>query len=324
MMFGRRHLTTWMCLLVALLVWPAPTTADHGNAATVFTGSFPHFSPVFVADAKGLFKKHGLSVAVRVFDTGVGAAAAFRGGRADYQAGCDFATINLLQTEDIIVLAPYEHDSDSIIISVREGIKDLRDLKGRKVGLRRGTTSEFFTLRALKDVGLGLKDIDVVNLFAADQLPAIVRGDIDAASWWQPFGWQAEAASSGKVRTLVTARGYYTLWCSLVAQRKYVEAHPKETVAFLKALHDASEWLTRVSLDEKAALVTQYTKSDLTTTRQVMSLQTYSIVETPEYRKSMRDMEEFMRAGGLVKKPIQWENVLGSRYLREVDSSLVK
>ena len=31
-----------------------------------------------------------------------------------------------------------------------------------------------------------------MNLGPADMLPALVRGDIDVASWWQPFGWRAE------------------------------------------------------------------------------------------------------------------------------------
>ncbi|MBI4591496.1 MAG: ABC transporter substrate-binding protein [Candidatus Rokubacteria bacterium] len=324
MRIGRWHLALWAGVLAVLLAWPAPMTADHGNTATAFSGPFPHFAPLFVADAKGLFKKHGLNVTVRLFDSGGAASSAFRGGRADYLAGCDFPTISLLQVEDVIVLAPYEHDSESIMISAREGIKNLADVKGKKVGIPLRSTSEFFTFRALKDVGLGPKDVEVVNLGPADMLPAVVRGDIDVASWWQPFGWRAEEASAGKVRTLVTAKGYYTLWCPMSARRKYVEAHPKETVAFLKALHEGTEWLNRASLDERTAFVTEYAKSDPKTTRQLISLLTYSMVETPEYRKSLREMEEFMLNAGLVKKRIEWDKVLGSKYLREVDPSLVK
>jgi NitT/TauT family transport system substrate-binding protein len=324
-MSGRRaQLGLVAVALITMLAWPQDGRADHGNAITAFSGPFPHFAPLFIADAKGFFKKHGVNATVRLFDSGGAASAAFRGGRADFLAGCDFPTISLLQVEDAIVLGPIEHDTDSIMISARDGIPALKDLKGKKVGIPPRSTSEFFTFRALKDVGLGPKDVEVVNLGPADMLPALVRGDIDVASWWQPFGWRAEEASGGKVKTLVTAKGYYTLWCPISARRAYVEAHPKETVAVLKALLDAVQWLNQVSLDERAAAVTEYAKSDPKTTKQLMALLTYDMTETADYRTSMKEMEEFMLKAGLIKKAVEWDKVRGTRYLREVNPALVK
>lgn len=317
----------WVRCLVAVVIALVGGMASAPAAEvtlTAFSGPFPHFAPLFVADGKGFFKKHGVNATVRLFDSGGAASAAFRGGRADVLSGCDFPTISLLQVEDAVVLAPIEHDSESIMISSREGIGSLKDVKGKKIGIPLRSTSEFFTFRALKDVGLGPKDVEVVNLGPADMLPAIVRGDIDVASWWQPFGWRAEEASGGKVRTLTTAKGYYTLWCPISARRKFVEENAAGTVAFLRAMHDAVQWLNRVPLDEKAAFVTQYAKSDLKTTRQLMSLLTYDLTETPEYRAAMKEMERFMLEAGLIKKPIDWDKTLGSRYLRQVSPDLVK
>jgi ABC-type nitrate/sulfonate/bicarbonate transport system substrate-binding protein len=323
----RLRRTQWAAVIAAGLTMVAGAggaRAADGNTVTAFSGPFPHFAPLFIADTKGFFKKHGLNTTVRLFDSGGAASAAFRGGRADFLSGCDFPTISLLQVEDAIVLAPIEHDSESIMISAREGVTSLKDVKGKKVGIPLRSTSEFFTFRALREVGLGPKDVEVVNLGPADMLPAVVRGDIDVASWWQPFGWRAEEASGGKVRTLVTAKGYYTLWCPISARRKYVEDNPAQTIAFLRALHDAVQWLNRAPLDEKAQVVTDYVKSDLKTTKQLMALLTYDMTETPEYRSGLKEMEQFMLNAGLIKKPIDWEKVLGSKYLREVSPSLVK
>ena len=310
-------------VLLTMLVGARGAAAADGPV-TAFSGPFPHFAAVFIADSKGFFKKHGVNATVRLFDSGGAASAAFRGGRADLLAGCDFPTISLLQVEDAIVLAPIEHDSESIMISAREGIGSLKDLKGKKVGIPLRSTSEFFTFRALKDVGLGPKDIEVVNLGPADMLPAVVRGDVDVASWWQPFGWRAEQASNGKVKTLTTAKGYYTLWCPISARRKFVEENPAQTVAVLRALRDAVQWLKTAPLDEKAAAVTEYAKSDPKTTRQLMELLTYDMTETEAYRTAMKEMEAFMLNAGLIKKSIDWPKVLGTKYLREVDPSLVK
>jgi ABC-type nitrate/sulfonate/bicarbonate transport system substrate-binding protein len=310
--------------LIVVLAGASGTPAADSPAITAFSGPFPHFAPLYVADAKGFFKARGVNAIVRLFDSGGAASAAFRGGRADFLSGCDFPTISLLQVEDAIVLAPIEHDTESIIMSAPTTITSLKDLKGKKIGMPLRTSSEFFAFRALKDVGLGPKDVETVNLGPADLLPAVVRGDVAAASWWQPFGWKAEEASGGKVRTLVKGSGYYTLWCPISARRKFVEEQPAATVAFLQALRDAVQWLNQASLDEKAKLVTEYTKSDFKATRQIMEVMNYDMTETPEYRASMREMEEFMLKSGLIKKPIDWTKVLGSQYLRQVDPALVK
>jgi ABC-type nitrate/sulfonate/bicarbonate transport system substrate-binding protein len=103
-----------------------------------------------------------------------------------------------------------------------------------------------------------------------------------------------------------------------------VEAHPKETVATLKALLDAVQWLNQVTLDERAAAVTEYAKSDPKTTKQLMALLTYDMTETADYRTSMKEMEEFMLKAGLIKKAVEWDKVRGTRYLREVNPALVK
>jgi len=320
---GRWH-GTGVAVLALMLLGGSIDARAADVTITAFSGPFPHFAPLFVADGKGFFKKHGLNATVRLFDSGGAASTAFRGGRADVLSGCDFPTISLLQVEDAIVLAPIEHDSDSIMISAREGITGLKDLKGKKIGIPLRSTSEFFTFRALKDVGLGPKDVEVVNLGPADMLPAVVRGDIDVASWWQPFGWRAEEASGGKVKTLTTASGYYTLWCPVSARRKFVEDNPAATVAFLRAIQDAVQWLNKTPLDEKAAFVAEYTKGDAKTIRRLMALLTYDMTETQDYRTSMKQMEEFMLQAGLIKKPIEWDKALGSRYLREVNPALVK
>jgi ABC-type nitrate/sulfonate/bicarbonate transport system substrate-binding protein len=303
---------------------PRPAWAADEVTITAFSGPFAHFAALFVADAKGFFKARGVNVTVRLFDSGGAASAAFRGGRADVLSGCDFPTISLLQVEDAIVLAPIEHDDASILMSAPKSVSGLKDLRGKKVGVPLRTSAEFFTARALASVDMTLKDIQLVNLGPADLLPAVVRGDVEAAAWWEPFGWKAEEASAGKVQTLVKGKGFYTLWCPISARRKFVDAHPAETVRFLQALQDATKWLTAASSDERGRLIANYAKSDFATTKKLADLLTYDMTETPEYRASMAAIEDFMLKSGLIKKSVDWPKVLGTKYLREADPALVK
>ena len=131
------------CLLGVLAVLDlgaGPAVAQ--TKISVFSGPFAHFSSVFVADAKGYFKKHGLDATVRLFDSGGAASAAFRGGRADLLAGCDFPVISLLQVEDVVVLAPIERDVETILITAQPDIRGLADLKGKRIGVRLKSSSD--------------------------------------------------------------------------------------------------------------------------------------------------------------------------------------
>jgi ABC-type nitrate/sulfonate/bicarbonate transport system substrate-binding protein len=320
---GRRGL-----LLLVLAVFIAGTgtrgTVAADEPITAFSGPFAHFAPLFVADAKGFFKARGVNVTVRLFDSGGAASAAFRGGRADFLSGCDFPTISLLQVEDAVVLAPIEHDAESILMSAPKTITGPKDLKGKKIGVPLRTSSEFFTARVLDSVGLSVKDVQLVNLGPADLLSAVVRGDVDVASWWEPFGWKADEASGGKIQSLVRGKGYYTLYCPISARRKFVESRPADTVKFLAALRDAVKWLNETPSEERARVVTDYAKSDFKTTKQMMDFLVYDMTETQDYRTSMKAIEEFMFKSGLIKKAVDWPKVLGTKYLREVDAALVK
>lgn len=309
----------FVVLTVLVILFPSIATGEHSTSLTVFSGTAPIFASVFVADAKGFFKRHGVDVRVRIFDTGATALTAFKAGRAEFLAGCDFAQTSLLQIQDVVFLSPIARD-DTQTISGGPGIHRVADLKGKKVGLRLKSTAEFVLVRALKRANLGIKDVELVNLIPADAVPALVRGDIDAASWWPPFNWQAEEASGGKVKTIATGETN----CLISAVRKHVETHPRETITFLRALYDATKWLNQVSLDERARVVSSYTKLDLKSTKAIMELTKFDMTETPDYRTFMKEMADFMLETGLMEKPVAWEKVLGSRYLREVDPSLVK
>ncbi len=68
-------------------------------------------------------------------------------------------------------------------------VKTLADLKGRKVALNggKGGVPAYVTEVQLRDVGLTLKDLDVVNLSLPDSVAALRNGSIDATSLPSPF-----------------------------------------------------------------------------------------------------------------------------------------
>ncbi|MDB5802107.1 MAG: ssuA [Rhodocyclales bacterium] len=60
------------------------------------------------------------------------------------------------------------------------GINTLKDLRGKRIGLHKGTATQLSAGRALEQVGITEKDVKIVNLEPAASLAAFTGGDLDA------------------------------------------------------------------------------------------------------------------------------------------------
>ncbi|KWF05396.1 ABC transporter substrate-binding protein [Burkholderia pseudomultivorans] len=97
--------------------------------------------------------------------------------------------------------------NNQVTLARREtAIRGIADLKGRRVGYVRATTSHYFLYRQLAEAGLGFDDIQPINLSPTDGLSAYDRGDIDA---WAIYGYNGQLARDRYgARVLKTGKGY--------------------------------------------------------------------------------------------------------------------
>lgn len=78
------------------------------------------------------------------------------------------------------------------------GITRLADLRGKRVATMPRTSSAYFLERCLRTAGVGPADVDVVPFVAGSDRPltmipqALVRGEIDAATVWEPHMQKAQ------------------------------------------------------------------------------------------------------------------------------------
>lgn len=77
-------------------------------------------------------------------------------------------------------------DSEALVVQNSANIKKLADLKGKRVGLPFNTSVHFAALAAFKTAGLGVNDVQLLNM-RADTIPsAWTRREIDASYIWIP------------------------------------------------------------------------------------------------------------------------------------------
>lgn len=74
-----------------------------------------------------------------------------------------------------------------LLVPAGSSVRALADIKGKRVAYTKGSSSEFALAAALRQVGLGLKDIVVANLSPVDGQAALANGSVDAWAIWDPF-----------------------------------------------------------------------------------------------------------------------------------------
>jgi NitT/TauT family transport system substrate-binding protein len=139
-----------------------------------------------VAVEKGYFKAAGVDVTLVWFEY-VPSMEAFSEGKVD--AVCmtngDALVAGSSGARSVgVVLNDYSNGNDMIV--AQPGIKQLSELKGKKVGVEVGFVDHLLLMEGLKSVGLTESDIDIVNTKTQDTPALLKAGGVSAVAAWQP------------------------------------------------------------------------------------------------------------------------------------------
>ena len=143
---------------------------------------------------------------------------------------------------DLLYVAyePPAPTSEAILVPKDSPIKSVKDLKGKKVVLNKGSNVHYLLVRALEDAGLKYSDIQTIFLPPADARAAFERGSVDAWVIWDPY--QAAAEQQLQARTLRDASGIADNHQFYLATKPYAEQHPKVIEALIEEVRDVGEW----------------------------------------------------------------------------------
>jgi NitT/TauT family transport system substrate-binding protein len=106
-----------------------------------------------------------------------------------------------------ILLNDFSFGNDMVV--AKPGIKTMRDLKGKKVGVEVGFVDHLLLLKGLEANGLAEKDVELVNIPTGQTAQALASGSVSAIAAWQPNSGQAlkEVIGSKAIYTSADAPG---------------------------------------------------------------------------------------------------------------------
>ncbi|MFC3834298.1 aliphatic sulfonate ABC transporter substrate-binding protein [Deinococcus rufus] len=89
--------------------------------------------------------------------------------------------------------------TEAVIVPRGSSLQRVSDLKGKRIGVARGSSAHAFLYSVLNSVGLTFSDVTVVPLLPPDARPAFESGSIDAWAVWDPFLTTAVQATGARV-----------------------------------------------------------------------------------------------------------------------------
>lgn len=229
-------------LLVALLGWSSPAWAQ--TRMTIATGVDPVFSAYYVAQEAGLFKKHGLDVRINTGPSGSAMVSFLVNGQIESAFGSEIAGVANHNLDPNVVMVAQATRLVRWIAVVGRNIDTLDQLKGKKVGVARGSGGEVFWLAMLDKLKLNAADYTVVNVEAPEMVAALERGNIDAYAVWEPWVTRGLAAVKN-TKVLRDQEGILEQGVYIYMNRGWIQKNPAPAEAFMRALVEATEIINK-------------------------------------------------------------------------------
>jgi ABC-type nitrate/sulfonate/bicarbonate transport system substrate-binding protein len=229
-----------LALAVALFATLRSPTVPLASVSRVTIAVPMHISSAtfFVAAAGGLFQKTGVEVITQPFSLGKDALQSVIDGRADLALVADTPLMFALQNgAEISVLAGLSRGRRLLAVVARKdrGIRRLEDLRGKSVGLSLGTNLPYFLDAMLQVHGVPSETVRLVDLTTPEVVNALLSGNIDAATLYQPFLATVLEQMGGQVEVFY-GEDIYSFRNFLVGKTSYIDSHPQEIRRILQGL----------------------------------------------------------------------------------------
>ncbi|MDT0609182.1 aliphatic sulfonate ABC transporter substrate-binding protein [Streptomyces lancefieldiae] len=311
----RRHLTTSLAALSAMALLAAcgsgSDSGDSGDKVRFgYIGDFNGASLIAIADAKGLWKKHGLTAESTVFTNGPLQIQALGTDNLDFgyigpgamwlpaSGQAKVVAINTLGNSDRVIAQP--------------GIDSMRQLEGKTVAVPEGTSGDMILSLALEKAGMTKDDLKVVPMDPSTIVSAFSSQQVDAAGFWYP----ATATIKKQVPDLVElARNTdfeddisfptaFVAGNKLVADRpekvKKVLAVLREAIAFRSAHTDEAVELTA----DKLRVPVDQVEADAANNKLLGVDELDALTRDGTVAKWLTGMNDYFVKTGKLKKPV--------------------
>ena len=288
-------------LVLSVLLWSGAAWAQ--TKMTIATGVDPVFSAYYVAQQEGLFKKHGLDVRINTGPSGSAMVSFLINGQIESAFGSEIAGVANHNLDPNVVVVAQATRLVRWIAIVGRNVDNLEQLKGKKIGVARGSGGEVFWLALVDRLKLNAADYTVVNVEAPEMIAALERGNIDAYAVWEPWVTRGLAAVKN-TKVLRDQEGILEQGVYIYMNLGWIKKNPEQAEGFVRALIEATDVINK---DRKRAAkdVSDFLKSlDPQLVEQLMTKLRFEMVLDDFTISLFRLAETQLKQQGKLTKPL--------------------
>ncbi|MDR7400297.1 MAG: ABC transporter substrate-binding protein [Armatimonadota bacterium] len=318
-----------LVMLVVVLLWTG-VTAEHAaiHAQARIPVRLAYQINIFgglaiVALERDLFTRRGLEVR----GTGVAGGIEARSGlftgdfNAVTMAKTPFLTTVAAGPAVAVAMTLYGGNMNAVVVRRDSPIRQLGDLRGRKVASQVGTGSDLaFKDFVLPSVGLRESDVQVVNARYTDHVGMLQAGLVDAFVGVEPFITLAEGMGIGRI--LVEHTRFDPNPSFLVLNEEWFQRNPEGVRRLVEAWVDAYELWLRNRRDFAAALQGFYSARGTPLNLDVAMRLTEKMDVYPGVLGGLRDYlgqeTEALFRRGQIRARIDWNRALRTELVTQV------
>ncbi|HEX6242920.1 MAG TPA: ABC transporter substrate-binding protein [Polyangiales bacterium] len=210
--------------------------------------------------------------------------------------------------------------STYVAVPSDSSINSIKDLKGKKVAMFKGTNIQLAINKILEKNGLKEKDVRFINMDTATAKAALVTKDIDAAFGGADF---IALRDQGIAKIVYNSRDddpRFLRHCTFVGSEAFIQKYPQITQRVVTTLVKAAKWLS--DYDKNPTPVYQlWTKSGVqfSNYKEDLAAESLKVRSSPlldpyivsTYKWNISEAKRF----GLIRNDINWDQWVDRRFL---------
>jgi aliphatic sulfonates family ABC transporter substrate-binding protein len=199
-----------------------------------------HSNIILALKNKHLLEQRGYKPKFIPFLSGPSLNEAIMAKKLDIGFAGDFPTVSLLASGAKVKIIATTNKSlrQAIVVDNDKinAIKNIKDLKGKKIALVKGSASHYFLLKVLKDHGIDIESVKIIHTDVTNQPLALISNEVDAIVSWEPWPTKIEKEKIGKIIFSGDYSGY------IFAQEDLIKKEPQKVQDFIEGLQKALEF----------------------------------------------------------------------------------
>lgn len=204
----------------------------------------PSGALVHVAEARGYLKEAGLDVTFRSFALGKDALDSVIAGEAEVAIVFQTPVVKqILEGQPLGILSGIFRSSRNtkLIARVDRGIATPADLVGKRIGVTKGTTTEYFLSLLLATEGIPAERVALIDVAPSRYDEALQQGEVDALVLFSPHLGRIMASMGTKAIAFHTDA--YVDIAMLVAMQKTISDRSETMTRLMSALTRAENYI---------------------------------------------------------------------------------